>query len=242
MKIRPIQRILLFLLVLMLPTGAAPPAAAWSDTTERAILARALGTMPRSLRLVLTNHRDQLYRGAAGTGELGAMPPDRIAAECQKTVRMIREQKPFPLIARQLGRVGALTANTADPYLAAAGDGRPAPAHRGFEMFTERMLHLIPFVLMNGEGSARQLLLSGRTDPADYLRQGLALSAAYTQRLEVHIPGRTGKIRPWAGFDARSTPFGVASVCVSRGATRVSAVWQWIWEQAGGATAAGVSP
>lgn len=227
------------LFVLIIP---AQTAGAWTDTTEKAILARSLGTMPRSLRLVLTRHRGELYREAASCAvETGLSRPELIDAECRKTVRMIRERRPFALTAGQLGRVGALVAATADPYLAAAG-GRPAPAHRGFERFTERMLHLIPFVVTSDRGFSRQDLLEGRVEPAAYLAHGLDVSSAYLDDLETHVPAAVHSIKPWASFDSRSTPFGVASIAVSRGASRVSAVWQWIWLQAGGAEAPGTSP
>ena len=194
--------------------------------------------MPRPLRMVLTRHRVELYRAATAIPTKKGLPePELIAAECDRTVQMIREQRTFALTARQLGRVGVLVAATADPYLAAAGDMKPAPAHRGFELFTERMLHLIPFVVIDRKDFTRQDLLEGRIDPVGYLLHGLEISAAYRPDLEAHLPASARGIEPWAAFDARSTPFGVSSISVSRGASRVSAVWQWIWEQAGGASA-----
>lgn len=235
-----LQRRLAAALLPILIFLAAPvrPADAWTPTTERAILARSLGTMPRPLRRVLTRHRGELYRAAKGIPSKKGLPrPRTIVVECEKTVRMIREQQPFALTARQLGRVGVLVAATADPYLAAADGSEPAPAHRGFERFTERMLHLIPFVLTGETGFTRQDLLEGRIGLADYLGHGLELSAAYRDALERHLPAVAGGIDPWAAFDARSTPFGISSISVSRSASRVSAVWQWIWEQAGGASA-----
>lgn len=225
------------LAVLGLVLAAAAPAGAWTATTERAVMARALGTMPRSLRLVLTGHRDQLYRDArTGTADRDLPSAEWIAAECEKAVRMIREHKPFPITARQLGRVAILTAATADPYLAAAGGEAPAPAHRGFQQFTERMLHLIPFAIPADEGAARRGLLEGRIGPADYLARAAAISAAYTADLEAHASPEDIGEDPWGAIDVRSTPFAVASVSVSRAATRVSAIWLWIWQQAGGAT------
>ena len=230
------QRVVrVWLLSLMIPAllAAATPAGAWTSTTERAVLARALGTMPRPLRMVLNSHRGELYRATATThSSRPPLKPELIVAECETTVRMIREHKPFALIARQLGRVGVLAAATADPYL--AGGRPPAPSHRGFQLFTERMLHLIPFVITGREESARRDLLGGGIDPAGYLRQGLELSAGYQVDLESHVPGQTREIGPWATFDSRSTPFGISSVSVSRATCRVSALWQWIWDQAGG--------
>jgi len=211
------------------------PAAAWTATTERAILARALGTMPRPLRLVLTRHRGELYRAADTIpGSRPPLEPGLIVSECEKAVRMIRQRQPYALTARQLGRVGVLAAATADPFLAEAGTGQPAPAYSGFQLYSERMLHLIPFVIADGEERARRDLLDHRTDPDAYLRSALRLSAGYRLDLEAHVPGNTEGIEPWAGFDARSTPFAVSSVSVSRAACRVSALWQWIWQQAGG--------
>lgn len=230
---------MVLLATLLLIATQVAPAGAWTATTQQAILARSLGTMPRSLRLVLTGHRAELYRAdAALPPGNGLLDPEFIAAECRTAVRMIREQKPFAATAHQLGRVGALAAATADPYYAAAGSGQPAPSHPGFELFTERMLHLIPFVIIGQEESARQDLHGGRIDTAAYIRAALELSATYFRDLETHVPRDSRGMGPWASFDARSTPFGVSSVCVSRAACRVSALWQRIWEQAGGAPAA----
>ncbi len=234
---RPGAALALLAALLFMAVHAAP-VGAWTATTQRAILARSLGTMPRSLRMVLTSHRTELYRASAAIpAGKGLLDPAYIAAECQAAVRMIREQKPFAVTAHQLGRVGALAAATADPYHAAAGSGHPAPSHPGFELFTERMLHLIPFVL-DQEESARRDLLADRIDTAAYIRAGLELSATYCRDLESHVPGEARGPDPWAAYDARSTPFGVASVSVSRAACRVSTLWQWIWERAGGASAA----
>ncbi len=233
LKHRAVRAWFLALLVPVLLAFAAAPAGAWTGTTERAILARALGTMPRSLRIVLTGHRDELYQPTATLpSSRPPLRPELIVAECEAAVRMIREQQPFALTARQLGRVGVLAAATADPFL--AGGGKPAPSHRGFQLFTERMLHLIPFVIDGRDGPARRDLLEGRIDPADYLRQGLKLSAGYRKDLHTHVPAGTRETGPWAAFDARSTPFAISSVSVSRATCRVSALWQWIWEEAGG--------
>jgi len=230
------RRLLPYLVMICLAWAMAVPAGAWTATTERTIMARALGTMPRSLRLVLTGHRDQLYRDAlAGAADRDLPSTAWIAAESEKAVRMIRERQPFALTARQLGRVGILTAATADPYLAATGRGTPPPAHHGFQQFTERMLHLIPFVIPEDERLARRRLLEGRIDPAGYLGKAVLRSASYTVDLEAHVPAAAAGAGAWAAFDARSTPFGVTSVSVSRASTRVSAIWLWIWQQAGGA-------
>lgn len=234
----PVQVWLTALMVALLLPAAAPVAGAWTTTTERAALARALGTMPRPLRMVLTGHRRELYRATAtAPSTRPPLRPELIAAECETAVRMIREHRPFALTARQLGRVGVLAASTADPFLAAAGGGKTAPSHRGFELYSERMLHLIPFVIIGQEGAARNDLLDGRIDPAGYLGQGLELSADYRRNLDAHVSPGTGGTVPWAAFDVRSTPFAVSSVSVARAACRVSALWQWIWEQAGGAPA-----
>jgi hypothetical protein len=213
--------------------AASPCSTAWTPLTGKVIAGNVLPTLPEPFRRAFAPHIEDLYRGVAAALDRGTADPRLIAGECRKAVAMLDQRQPFSAVAFQLGRIAGLAACTADPFFAAGAGVDQAAAHRAFQLFTERHLHLIPLVI-GDPGAEEDPLLAGTLSLEDYCERCRSRSATYFDDLLGGSAAGTRGAEALLEADVRSTAFAVASVSVSRAGTRAGALWRWIWLQAGG--------
>lgn len=219
----------------------AGPAGAWTPGTQVTIGREAARLAPADLRRQLAKHKKVFEEGitapfrdtdptrhaknADGSGQLDRV----IEAEVKKAIDAIRGHQPFAAVVYQLGVVSHFVADANNPLATSSSDREEGRYFADFLRYAESSEPRLPVVFY---GVERRL---------DRGRDLSPLIAATLQRGRGFYPlvgreyRRIGFASGSAGFDDRSTAFGVVSLALSHAVTDVTQALRHIWLKAGGA-------
>jgi hypothetical protein len=218
--------------------ATAPPAAAWTPKTQRAIATEAARLAPPDLERQIAKHRLAYREGvlapfadgdpARHSASPGGRLPQVVAAEGARAVAMIERHRPFAEIVRQLGVLAHFVADTANPLNAAEDDPREGEYFADYARYLERTEPRLPLVFYG--------LLPDLDRRAD-LSPLVALAVARGRTLYPLVGREYARIGYASGlgrFDDRSTAFGVGALAFSHAVTDVARALRWVWLTAGG--------
>lgn len=218
-------------------TLALAPASAWTGPTRVRMIDDATKLMPKTLRMVLTRHREDVLRGMLAPMADEDAPAHRppwdggtldasVDGAREALVSAVAKGAPFAEIARRFGTLAHFVADAGFPPGAAGKSGADHYAH--FAAFCESRLPRFPLVfyghdqpdLARGDfpAFARSVLARARAQDGD-------LARAYAQAPSRHDP---------ASFDDRSIPFAIGSLAFSHTVTDVVRAWIAAWRQCHG--------
>lgn len=217
----------------------APPAGAWTPTSQVAIAETAAWLAPPDLARQIRRHPKAYREGVLsafadkdgawhvknsdGTGML-----DRVAAaEAERAAAMIRAHRPFAEVVRQLGRAAHYVADASNPLNTAQNDGEEA---RYFADFLRYVDSARPRFALVYYGSGRSAAAGVERLVGRSLQRGRTLYPLVG--LEYR---RIGLGSGATGFDDRSTAFAVAAVSFSHALSDVAEMLRQVWLAAGGA-------
>ncbi|MBI3448718.1 MAG: hypothetical protein HY049_07370 [Acidobacteria bacterium] len=210
---------------------------AWGARARARMVADALKVAPPVLAGLITRHEDSLRAGleeatrSEGTSQHrldGADPASGAAAAMDtvagKAIAAMDGHRPISDVVFYLGVLAHLAADVSDPLLTAP-EGATAPFAPDFPRYVERNLDRFPAVFY-GYPEEPGTLSAVALDSAHLSREYYGhLARAYAES------GGSSE-----GFDVRSIPFGIASLCYSRAVTGIARAWLHVWRGAHGDT------
>jgi hypothetical protein len=219
---------------------ASPPAAAWGPQSQAAIAREAARLAPPDLARQLERRADELRAGAlapfTGTAperhyrnrESGSL--DRaILEETRAAIAALRTPGSFDEFARRLGVVAHYVADANNPLNAAGDDPEEGRYFADYLRYAQSAEPRFALVFYAGEPAV---------ESEEDLRR-MVLRALARGRQVYPLVGREyrriGYGSGVAGFDDRSTAFGVAAVGFSHAISDVARAFRYIWLQGGGA-------
>jgi hypothetical protein len=208
---------------------------AWNGRSRARMVADALKVAPPVLAHLIAKHADSLRAGleeaTLSEGEAqhrqnNEDPSSGAAAAmgvvAAKAIAALDGHKPMTDLVYHLGVLAHLAADVSDPLLT-----DPAGSHASFAAdfpsYIERNLERFPAVFYGyPEGSSplvAEAIASAKIARGYYGHLARAYAAAGGSSVS---------------FDVRSIPFGVASLCYSRGVTNIARAWLHVWREAHG--------
>jgi hypothetical protein len=209
--------------IALLFLSVALPMTAWTRAADQRIAAKSADLAPPDLRLLITKYHDEYLRGvdnaleAEGTDIHRQRLRERIVAQTNGIVKMIRANEPMSRVVRELGSLSHFVGDANNPFHIGDDD---AEERVDFEKYFERRLARFAPVFY---GFDRNFVLDR------YLDKMLARTTTYGPLMAEEYARGNG-----ATFDDRSTAFGVASVCYSHAITDMVNLEYFIWKTAGG--------
>jgi len=218
-----------------------PPAAAWTQRTQLAIIETAAALAPDDLARQLERHKSTLREGvldpfadragsrhetnADGSGRLREV----VRAEARRAVAGIEGHRPFSEIVHQIGVVSHFVTDLNDPLRVANLDPREGAYGDHYPRYLDTAHKRFRVVYY---GSGRRIGSSAELDSlvARALARGRQLYPDIGREYR-RIDGNGGR------FDDRSTAFAVGSLAYSHAVSDVAAVMRYIWLAAGGSDA-----
>ncbi len=225
------------LALLLLVLISAFPVHAWTRAVDQKIALKAAALAPADLRGLIEQfdadykaglaraldeegHDTHRYFVLSRQGKLR----EKITAESNATVAMIRKGLPMRQVIERLGYISHFVADANNPFHVANDHPELNSAQDDFERYLERRLSKFPTVFYGLDDKFRL---------STYLDKTIArASSFYPLMHEEYFRG--GTLRSSSEFDDRSTAFGVASVSYSRAVTDVVNLYFHIWREAGG--------
>ena len=231
------------LLLAGLVSAVPGPAAAWPAEAMTALSRDARKLLPRSLSRLLGEREPQVLeelrrfppdvsRALAQDLPTGKLRPETVAAlqaQVGRVVELLREGQVEDGLVR-LGGLLRISADLADPVLAAGPEGWPPGVTREYYALFVANLHRMPVVLDDASalelgtkdlpGLWRSLLERGR-DQAPVIRAELF---------------RDGRVVDHRRLDYRSPAWAVSSLAYSRAVTGAAATWLAAWRESRGDT------
>jgi len=213
------------------------PAHAWSARTRMRMADDALKLMPRSLREVLREHREELVRGAVEPMTAEGSPPHRppwddgslpasIAGRSRAVSEAVIGQRPFSEVARRFGELAHYVADAGFPPN--AGGTGDEWRYRHFTDLVDNRLDRLRFVFYgHGETNLE------RGNPEAFVDTVVQLARAQDVDLARAYAAAGDPPEPSA-FDDRSVPFAIASLAYSRTTTSIVRAWIDAWRRSGG--------
>jgi len=221
------------LLALLVFLGGVTPSVSWTAETRIRMTDDAVKLMPRSLRTLLTTHRQALLRGMlepmateGGPEHAPGILPERGAQSSDRVVQTVDDLQPFSEIAGRFGELAHIVADAGFPPLAAGETGAGHYSH--FAKFVEQRMARFPLVFY-GHGNFREEDL----DRAAYIREILTRSIDNDSKI-VPVYARAGDPPAPAFFDDRSVPFAVGSLSYSKSVNDIVRIWLDAWSRAHG--------
>lgn len=216
------------------------PAAAWGPQSQAAIAREAARLAPPDLARQLERRADELRAGAlapfTGTAperhyrnrDSGSL--DRaILEETRAAIAALRTPGSFDELARRLGVVAHYLADANNPLNAAGDDPEEGRYFADYLRYAQSAEPRFALVFYAGEPAV---------ESEEDLRR-MVLRALARGRQVYPLVGREyrriGFGSGVAGFDDRSTAFGVAAVGFSHAISDVARAFRYIWLQGGGA-------
>jgi hypothetical protein len=209
-------------------------ALAWTRASDERIALKAAALAPPDLRMLLerfdAEYKDGLARAQSDEGSdlhhyfvlsrQGRLR-EGIERETRLAIQMIRKGSPMSEVVQRLGILAHLVSDANNPFHVANDAKTRSEFHDDFETYFERRLSKFPTVFYGLDPHFRL---------STYLDQTLARSAKFYPLMQDEYQ-RAGSS---AGFDDRSTAFGVASISYSRAVTDLVNLYYYIWKEAGG--------
>lgn len=233
-------RILFFFVLLF--WNCAGPGECWTAKTYQLVVVKSVRLMPASFRNVMMSHKEEILKGclqpddgpeSAHTYHVGSHSgylQDRILELSAAIPGKIHDHVPFQQIARDFGALSHYMADLNDPLILGDSDGREPQYRDDFAVYTEKNIALFPWIF---GGHEDPVLQAGRE--AEYLSSTATVSVERYERIgEAYFP--EGALVSSDTFDARSLPFGIASLSWSRSITSTVQVWFYVWRKAHGDT------
>ncbi|HXV76265.1 MAG TPA: hypothetical protein VD788_08095 [Candidatus Polarisedimenticolaceae bacterium] len=222
---------------LLLAVAFAPAVGAWAPETRVGMIDDAIKLMPRSLRLALETHRQDVLRGAlkpmidedgpehrapSADGSLDR----QIEGEATALAALLGRQSEFDAVSEQFGRLGHFVMDAAFPPGVSEDDGDSRYDH--FAEFCEQRREKFRLVfyghddeqLAVGDFHAFALEVIRRASSEDR-----ELARAYSAAGDPPDP---------SAFDDRSIPFAVGALAYSRAVNDIVRAWLTVWRQVGG--------
>ena len=219
----------------------------WSARARDRMLLEALKIAPPALRRIIALHPRELVAGLRRGEGFEGQPQHRqesdlpgagaaaaLATVGRKAVDALDAHRPMKDVAYYLGLAAHFAVDLSDPTLTAPG-GTGAPFTGDFSRYTDRNLEKFPVVFYGYPELPAARSLTDAPPPVESLEPAGRAEAAAARKYYPHIArayARSGGSS--SGFDVRSIPFGVASLCYSRGVTNIARAWLQIWISARG--------
>jgi hypothetical protein len=220
---------------------AGAPARAWSPQMQATIAREAVRFAPVELRAELLRFQRSLGAGAIeplrdrdplrhsqnddGTGRLDAA----LAAEVEGAVAAVRQQRPWPEIARRLGRVAHYAADANNPLNGSARDREEYRYFRDFALYADAARPR--FVLVSYAADRPLAALGPRTAAHTVLDEALARGRRFYPAIGREYR-RVGWGRGSERFDDRSTAFAVAALAYGHAVNDVGRLYGYVWRAA----------
>jgi hypothetical protein len=237
--------------ILLIPSAstAAEPSI-WTPVIKQKIVTEALKVAPPSLARLIIRHSDSLMAGLADAEANGISPQHRqeglstagsaassLALTAKWAAAAMDGHKPMATMVYRMGVVAHYALDLSDPMHTAPGSGQ-AQFIGDYSFYVERNSSKFPVVFYGypepaGPAGDPSSILESPTD-LDLHQVGLLAaqeSRVYYSHLVRAYATSNGASR---GFDVRSIPFGVASICYSRAVTNVARGWLFAWRVARG--------
>lgn len=209
-------------------------ATAWTRASDERIALKAAALAPPDLRMLLekfdTEYKEGLARAQSDEGSdihhyfvlsrQGRLR-EGIERETRLAIQMVRKGNPMSEVVQRLGILAHLVSDANNPFHVGSDAKTRTDFHNDFETYFERRLSKFPTVFYGLDPDFRL---------APYLDRTFARSAKFYPLMQEEYL-RAGSS---AGFDDRSTAFGVASVSYSRAVTDLVNLYYYIWKEAGG--------
>lgn len=223
--------------ILFLAVSSSLPAYAFAPETRVRMVDEAIRMMPKSLRLALERHREDVLRGAlepmTTEDAPGHRPPwaggslDRsVTGAAQDLVESVRRPQRFSEVCIRFGTLAHYVMDAGFPPNSGGPEANDRYQH--FSRYTSQKLPKFPMVFHGHDDAALE-----RGDFA-----GFALAVSRQAREEDSHLARAyaaaGRPPDPSHFDDRSIPFAIASLAYSRTVTHVVRAWLEAWRQAGG--------
>ena len=225
----------------VLAAALAPaPSTAWGPQSQAAIAREAARIAPPDLARQLERRADELREGALAP--FAGTPPDRhyrnrdkgsldraILEETRAAIEALRAPASFDDFVRRLGVVAHYIADANNPLNAAGDDTEEARYFADWLRYAQSAEPRFALVFYAGEPAVeseedmRRMVARALTRG----RQAYPLVGAEYRRI--------GYGSGAAGFDDRSTAFGVAAIGFSHAVSDVARAFRYIWLQGGGA-------
>ncbi len=225
------------LALLFLVLIAAFPVHAWTRAVDQKIALKAAALAPPDLRGLIEQFDGDYKAGLARALEEEGHDTHRhfvlsrqgklrekITAETNSTVAMIRKGLPMRQVVERLGYISHFVADANNPFHVANDRPELNGAQGDFERYLERRLSRIPTVFYGLDDKFRL---------SDYLDKTMTRASSFYPLIHEEY-FRGGALRSSSEFDDRSTAFGVASVSYSRAVTDIVNLYFHIWREAGG--------
>ncbi len=238
------------------PTAAAgedlahPPMAGssiWTSGVRRKMLQDALKIAPPALARILERHAAELTEGMA-LGEIFEGQPHHrqdgdtpgvgaaaaLAAVARRAVEAMSTHRPMRELAYYLGLLAHFAADLSDPTLTAP-EGTAALFTRDYASYAERNLDRFPVVFYGYPVLKGAQAVLAVPAPFESLEAEGHAAAGEARSYYAHL-ARAYELSGGSShsFDVRSIPFGVASLCYSRGVTNIARAWLHVWRSARG--------
>ena len=224
----------------------------WTPGVKKQIVTEALKVAPPSLARLLIRHSDSLMAGLADAEANGISPQHRqegpshegsAAASLALTARWaaaaMDSHKPMAMMVYRMGVVAHYALDLSDPLHTAQGSSQAQFVH-DYALYVERNSPRFPVVFYGYPelaGPAGNASHGPALEPPTELElRQVGLVAAKESRVYYSHLVRAYAVSHGnsSGFDVRSIPFGVASICYSRAVTNVARGWPFAWRAARG--------
>jgi hypothetical protein len=215
----------------------------WTSRVRQRMVADAIKVAPPSLARIMRKHPDALLDGLAraaefegqphhlqetdgpGTGAAGAM-----ATVGGKAVDAVNRHRPMKDLVFYLGLTAHFASDLSDPVLTSPpGPGMPFAAD--YALYAQRNVDRFPVVFYGYP----EIPATGPPPGIASLEPEGRVAAAQARQYYPHLlRAYSASGGSSASFDVRSIPFGVASLCYSRGVTSIARAWLHVWRAARG--------
>ncbi len=235
--LRPMKKALLPALLLILFSSLSP---AWTSRTYQMVVVKSTKLMPVSFQRIMRKHREEILRGSLKPDDRGeefhrynlesrdGFLKDQISTLTKSIPEKMAAHRPFREVAEDFGRLSHYIADLNDPLLLEDQDPRESKYRIDFAVYAEKNMEKFPWVF---DGHEAPMLSDGNLN--EYLYQIASSTARKYPRLgEAYFPN--GQLVSSDTFDARSLPFGIASLSYSHSITHTVQVWFYTWKQGHG--------
>ncbi len=234
-----------------LSTAAPSPApvapSIWTPAVRRKMVADALKITPPALARIIERHRASLIEGLARGESYEGQPHHRqngdtpglgaaaaLTTVAAQAVDAVDSHRAMKYLVFSLGLVAHFAADLSDPTLTTA-EGAAAAFTKDYAAYAERNLTRFPVVFYGYPVIEARTARARESLSVETLEAEGHAAAEQARRYFSHLSRayeRSGGSS--RTFDVRSIPFGVASLCYSRGVTNIARAWLHIWRTAGG--------
>jgi hypothetical protein len=228
--------VLVFFISILIPFSTD----AWTSRTYQIIVVQSTKLMPSSFQRIVKSHKEEILRGSLKPDDLDESAhqydlttrsgylQDRILELSRIIPEKIHDHKPFKEIVEDYGRLSHYISDLNDPLILKDSDPKESQYRKDFAIYTEKNIDQYPWIF---DGHEDPLLSSNNL--REYIYQmAVRASSKYSRLGEAYFPD--GKLVSSDTFDARSLPFGIASLSYSHSISNTVQIWFYTWKQAHG--------